>query len=166
VRRTYAIALALAALWSGPAAADQPSLDSARLWATVNVCDSVGHPDSIGIRGSMPGLGNRAVGLFMRFRVQYLAQGTSEWRNLVPGGDSGFVAVGTGRARARQFGQTFTITPPRAGQGPYVLRGLVSFEWRKGDVVLRRARRRTTAGHPNTAGADPPGFSAATCEIM
>src|SRR5262245_47393421 len=34
-------------------------LHSKRLWATVNVCDTVGHPDSLGIRGSMPGSGDR-----------------------------------------------------------------------------------------------------------
>jgi hypothetical protein len=60
---------------------------------------------------------------------------------------------------------TFTITPPRAGAGPYVLRGAVTFEWRENGVVVRRARKHTAASHPNTAGADPVDFSAPTCSI-
>jgi hypothetical protein len=31
--------------------------------------------------------------------------------------------------------------------------------------VDRRARKRTTAGHLSTAGADPPGFTAAECTV-
>jgi hypothetical protein len=31
-------------------------------WATVNVCDTTGHPDGIGIRGSMPGPGGTGPG--------------------------------------------------------------------------------------------------------
>jgi hypothetical protein len=30
---------------------------------------------------------------------------------------------------------------------------------------VERARAFTEAGHPNTAGAEPPEFTAATCEI-
>jgi hypothetical protein len=32
-------------------------------------------------------------------------------------------------------------------------------------VVVRRARKHTTAGHRSAAGADPADFSAATCTI-
>jgi hypothetical protein len=60
---------------------------------------------------------------------------------------------------------TFTITPPRAGAAPYLLRGMATFEWRENGVVVRHIRKRTTTGHPNTAGADPAAFSAATCSI-
>jgi hypothetical protein len=61
-------------------------------------------------------------------------------------------------------GRTFTIRPP-AGGGVFVLRGVAIFEWRRGDSVVRRARRLTRGGHPGTAGADPAGYSAATCTI-
>ncbi len=149
--------LGLAALAPAPAAAQ---LD--RPWATVNVCDTPRHPDAIGIRGSMPGAGGRATRLFMRFRVQHRAP-SGGWRTLARG-DSGWVAVGSGGARARQSGRTFTITPPRAGEA-YVLRGVVTFAWRRGGRVVRRARRATTGGHGRTTGADPAGFSAATCRV-
>jgi len=98
-----------------------------RLWATVNVCDTVGHPDSIGIRGSMPGSGDRAELMFMRFQVQFYTPADKGWHNLGPDGDSGFVPVGSAKFRTRQSGQTFTITPPRPGAGPYVMRGVVTF---------------------------------------
>jgi hypothetical protein len=152
------LAVAAAAFACSPAAAQL-----ARPWATVNVCDTAGHPDAIGIRGSMPGGGGRAVRLFMRFRVEYRAP-SGRWRALGPSGDSGWVAVGSGRRRARQAGRTFTITPPGTGP-PYVLRGVVSFRWRRHGPVVRSARRTTTGGHGRTRGADPAGHSAGTCRV-
>ena len=136
---------------------------SKRLWATVNVCDTVGHPDSIGIRGSMPGDGQKGEVMLMRFQVQVLHSDDARWHNL-DGADSGFVEVGSAR-RARQSGNTFTITPPRPGAAPYVLRGSIVFEWREDDQVVRHTRRATTATHPDATGSDPAGFSSATCTI-
>jgi hypothetical protein len=162
-----AIALALSALV--PTAAVARSGDTIyqnkRLWATINVCDSVGHPDSIGIRGSMPGSGDRHERMFMRIQVQYYMAADASWRDLPEDDDPGFVDVGSARYRTRQSGRTITITPPRPGSAPYLLRGVVSFEWREDGEVVRHARKRTTAGHPRTKGSDPPGFSAATCQI-
>ena len=158
-----AIALLMAAAPACAAARQaDPILHDKRLWATINVCDTVGHPDSIGIRGSMPGDGDRTEVMFMRFQVQLFGS-DARWHNL-DGADSGFVAVGSAR-KTRQSGNTFTITPPRAGAAPYLLRGMVSFEWREDGTVVRRARKSTTVAHPNTAGSDPAGFSAATCSI-
>jgi hypothetical protein len=163
--RTIALAAAaalagcLAAAPSAPGAVRAP-----RLWATVNVCDTVAHPDAIGIRGSMPGSGDPAEQMFMRFQVQYLGRVDRRWHPTGANGDSGFVAVGSGRFRARQTGRTFTITPPGGGQA-FRLRGLVTFEWRRAGEVVRRERRRTTGRHPGTRGADPAGFSAPSCVI-
>jgi hypothetical protein len=160
-RRTLAsAALALAAVAVAPAAAT-----AARgPWATVNVCDTAGNPDTIGIRGSMPGAGAPVAELFMRFQVQ-LQRDDGSWR-LLGSADSGFVDLGRARARVtRQSGQSFRLSPPAAGN-VYTVRGLVTFEWRAKDgTVIRRARRVTTGGHRSTAGADPPGFSAAECAI-
>jgi hypothetical protein len=134
-------------------------------WATVNVCDTVGHPDGIGIRGSMPGTGDREDELFMRLQVQFYRRSDGSWRGLGRGADSGFLDVGHGAARVRQAGRTFTMAPPGTGQSAFLLRGLVTFEWRREDEVVRRARRLTTAGHADAVSADPAGFSAATCSI-
>lgn len=158
VRRTIlcVIVVALAA----PAAA------SARTpWATVNVCDTASNPDTVGIRGSMPGGVANATEMFMRFQLQY-ERDDGSWRLLSSGGDSGFIDAGRARTRSsRQAGHSFRVSPPPAGS-VYTFRGLVTFEWRAKDgSVVRRARRRTTAGHRSTAGSDPAGFSAAECTI-
>jgi hypothetical protein len=169
--RALAAAASAALLVALPAATSAaPSrghLDAARdglPWATVNVCDTVGHPDGIGIRGSMPGTGDRRDELFMRIQVQFRrADGT--WARIGRAADSGFLDLGHGDVRVRQAGRTFTLMPPAAGQPAFVLRGLVTFDWRRDDTVVRRARRLTGAGHADTPGADPTDFSAATCSI-
>jgi hypothetical protein len=156
------VALALLAVAAPVGAA--PARDASP-WATVNVCDTAGHPDGVGVRGFMPGTGDKRDELFMRLQVQFRrADGT--WRALGGSGDAGFVDVGNGAAtRGRQAGRTFTLSPPEAGRPAFVLRGLVTFEWRRDEEVVRRVRRATTAGHPGTPGADPEDFSAATCSI-
>jgi hypothetical protein len=128
----------------------------------VNVCDTADHPDTVGIRASMPGSGVRKERMYVRFQLQYQrADGT--WHNIGAGGDSGFIGLGSGKYRARQTGRNFTVQPPASGS--FVLRGAVTFVWRLGGAVVGRARTRTRAGHPGTAGADPAGFTAATCEV-
>jgi hypothetical protein len=99
--------------------------------------------------------------MFMRFRVQY--QDGAGWRT-VEQADSGWSRVARGRRGAYDAGWTFGFDPPAAG-GALVLRGLVSFQWRRARRVVRRDRRLTASGHPATAGADPADFSAATCPI-
>lgn len=155
--------LALAAATPASAASAPPIADSPLLWATVNICDTQGHPDTVGIRGSMPGSGREGEQMHMRFQLQYLDQATQAWHNIGPSGDSGFVAVGSAKYKQRQSGRNFTVRPPRSGA--FLLRGAVTFEWRKGRDVVRRVRQRTSAGHGPTPGADPTGFSAATCSV-
>jgi hypothetical protein len=134
------------------------------LWATINVCDTVGFPDGVGLRGSMPGSGDRRDTLSMRLQLQF-QRADGAWRSVGRSGDSGFVALGRGDAKLRQAGRTFTVMPPAEGRPAFVLRGLATFEWRRDGVLLRRARRITSAGHPGTPGADPADFSAATCSV-
>ncbi len=137
-----------------------------RLWATINVCDTEGHPDGVGIRASMPAGREARLALFIRFQLQYLARRAREWRPVGRSGDAGFVAVGTGGpGRPREAGRTFTVTPPAAGRPAFLFRGLVTFEWRRDGAVVRRAHRLTSARHPDTVGSDPPGASAAVCAV-
>jgi hypothetical protein len=173
-RRITVLALAagaLAALTAGAPgataakAAKPPTVDqSPLLWATVNICDTAKHPDTIGIRASMPGSGKAGEKMYMRFQVQYFRTSTQKWAATDATVDSGFQSVGAARFRRRESGWNFSITPPAAGQ-TYRLRGVVSFEWRKGTKVVRKAVKRTHSGHKNTFGADPAGFSAAECTI-
>ncbi|MEA2154897.1 MAG: hypothetical protein QOE11_1037 [Solirubrobacteraceae bacterium] len=158
-------AFVLAAAIAPIAAADAQSSsdDSRRLWATVNVCDTERWPDTIGIRGSMPGSGDDRGTLWMRFQVQFQSPDDGLWHNVPEGGDSGFVLAGSGRAKARQAGRSFRISPKKGEQ--VLLRGRVSFEWRLKDVVTRSASMRTAKGHRSSAGSDPPGYTASTCTV-
>lgn len=144
----------------------KPTLTPAQLkllWATVNICDTEDHPDTIGVAASMPML-KRANKLYMRFRLQYWDESDRLFRP-VPGvdADSGWELVAPGIGRARQAGHDFTIAAP--SKGVHIVRALVTFEWRRGTKVQLGARRVTTVGHPRTSAADPKRYSAATCTI-
>lgn len=138
-------------------------LHSRELWATVDVCNPKDQPNTIGIRGSMPSDGHPKDVMYMRLRVQYLDATTKAWLNLSKGGDSGLLKLGSG-ALARQGGLSVELAPV-AGKPAFTLRGYVTFQWRRGATVLQSATRLTTAGHTSLAGADPRGFSAATCKL-
>jgi hypothetical protein len=154
-----AAALAVSLLATSAASAQQDSEPA--LWATVNVCDTEAQPDTIGIRGSMPGTGNRADRMYMRFTVQYQAS-DGTWRELSSGGVSRWESVGRGTWETRQSGYSFQVRPP---EGSVRLRGLVRFQWRRRGRVVRREVRATEAGHRSTAGADPRGYSRAVCVV-
>jgi len=147
-----------------PSTAHAATVDKSRhLWATVNICDTPGNPDTIGIRAQMPGSGKSNERMYMRFRVQFLSTVDGKWHNFMAGGtDSGFVSVGSARYKARQSGWSFPFKLQPGQQ--YQLRGAVSFQWRRGTKVVRRAAKRTTKGH-KTALSDPKGYSAATCVV-
>jgi hypothetical protein len=160
-RATIILALAVA-LTAVPAAG--ASKRAPEVWATVNACDTKLHPNEIGIRGGMEGLA-RHTRMYMRFRVQF-QNAEGEWKTLKSGPltDSGWKREASGRRGEHDAGWSFQFKPPVSG-GAHVLRGLVSFEWRKGGRVVKRAKAVTEAGHPGTLGAEPADFSAATCEI-
>jgi hypothetical protein len=162
-RAAGAALLSAAALPIAAAGAQKTVEDSRHLWATVNVCDTERWPDTIGIRGSMPGSKDSRETMWMRFQVQFMSAADQKWHNVPAGGDSGFVSLGSARLKARQAGRSFRISPRKGEQ--VLLRGKVSFEWRLKDVVTRSASSRTTKGHKSSAGSDPPGYSASTCMI-
>ena len=168
-------ALALATLWPRAALAQSttkqttPALQthalfsSRLLWSTIDVCNPEDQPDTIGIRGSMPGDHSAHDTMFMRFALQYLNTTTKAWTDLSKGASSAFASVGTG-ADPRQAGRSFQLSPV-AGQPAFTLRGVVSFQWRRGKTVLAQVSRPTSAGRDSLAGSDPAGFSAAGCLI-
>ena len=145
-----------------PTASERVLLDSHELWATIDVCSPANQPDTVGIRGSMPGDGHTGDKMYMSFRLQY-ENASKQWIDLSSGASSGFVPVGGG-ASARQGGTSFELKPV-AGQPAVTLRGVVDFQWRHGKTILSSAARPTLAGHRSLAGADPADFSAATCLI-
>ena len=107
---------------SALAAAPRPNTASPLLWATIDVCNSAAHPDTIGIRGSMPGTGDAHELMYMSFRVEYRSS-PGHWRSLGGAGQSAFVAVGNGAALARQAGQDFEVVPRASRQLPAARRG-------------------------------------------
>jgi len=172
----YASLLALAVLLPAPALAAASSsspantvasknalLKSPQLWSTIDVCNPPDEPDTVGIRGSMPGNGQAGEVMYMRFRLQYLDMTTKTWVELSTGATSEFVAVG-GAESARQAGRSFQLVPV-PGKPAFMLRGVVSFQWRRGTKIVQAVSRPSTAGHQSLAGADPKNFSAATCSI-
>lgn len=138
-------------------------LQSPQLWATIDVCNPADAPDMVGVRGSMPGDGRSNEIMYMRFRLQYMNATTKHWVDLTTEASSGFVAVGRAKS-TRQAGRSFQLIPV-PGKPAFALRGVVSFQWRRGATVVNSASRPTTAGRQSLAGADPAGFSAATCSI-
>ena len=162
--RIFLLSLAAVLVAAAPAAARTPDpRTSSDLWATINVCDTAAHPDTIGIRGSMPGIG-RKTGLWMRFQVQFLSSDDGKWHNLDESADSAWKKIGTARNRVIESGQNFTFRPPEGG-GAHTLRGAVWFKWAFKGRTLRKLREITESGHRSTAGADPDGYSAAICQI-
>lgn len=138
-------------------------LRSRELWATIDVCNPADQPDTVGIRGSMPGDGHPRDAMYMRFQLQYLNAATRTWSTPAHGADSGFVAVGPARS-PREGGSSFKLGAP-PGKPGYTMRGVVTFQWRRGSQVVHQATRTTGAGHQSVAGADPKGYSTAECVI-
>lgn len=132
-----------------------------KLWATINVCNPENAPDVVGVRGSMPADGDATDTMYMRFLLQYYDASSGKWVGIGAKADSGFLHVGSA-ATARQAGRSFTLAP---SSSRFTLRGVVYFQWRRGKRTVHRAERATSAGHRSRAGADPPGFSAATCVV-
>ena len=148
MKRLLLIAVAALLAAAGPASAgERPP------WATVNFCDTARHPAEIGIRAALPQRRGRVA--TVRYRVQYRDLSDGRWR-YVRAADSGWR-----RVRATETGWTFEV----AGSGTRILRGVVFYRWSRHGTVARRARRVTEGGHRSTVGADPDGFSAATCRI-
>ncbi len=138
-----------------------PPGKSSELWATVDVCNAPHHLDTIGIRGSMPGDGHPHDTMYMRFLVQSFDAATHKWANIGRSADSGFVLVGSA-ALTRQAGRSFEFKPTAT---TYTLRGLVEFQWHHAGHTARIVNLPTTGGHTSLAGAEPKGFSAATCAL-
>ncbi|HTY96425.1 MAG TPA: hypothetical protein VMB91_05250 [Solirubrobacteraceae bacterium] len=149
-----------------PHAAGAPTihqlLRSRELWATIDICNAPDQPNTVGIRGSMPGDGKTADKMYMEFGLEYI-DAVNQWAAL-PSSSSGWVLVGSGSG-ARQGGWSFTLKPPNS-RGKFTLRGTVTFRWMRGGTrQLARTTLPTTAGRKVLAGADPAGFSAARCDL-
>ena len=113
------------------------------------------HPDTIGIRGSMPGLGDRGAPLWMRFQVQYLAKRGRQvaqrrrQRRLRAGRRS----AGT-RSRWSSPARTSRSAADRRRRAQ-AARRRSCFKWVRARQGRRAGARVTEAGHRSTAGRRP-----------
>ena len=130
-------------------------LSSRELWATIDVCNPADQPDTVGIRGSMPGDRHSHDKMYMSFRLQYL-NASKQWVDLSSGASSSFVAVGSG-ASARQGGTSFELKPV-AGKPAVTLRGVVDFQWRRGSTVLASGARADRRGAQEPRRRRPAGL--------
>ena len=164
--RRRALALGTVAFAVLPAGAAAQPRD---LWTTVNVCNTPAQPNKMGVRGRMPGDGTRGR-MYMRFTAQF-QDGDGSWRNVGGSGRSSWIYAGSALFTHQEAGFTFSFDPPQAGDR-FVFRGVTEFEWRARrhrhgkvrTVVVEHERKVTVAGYPSSE-SDPPGYSAATCEI-
>jgi hypothetical protein len=137
-------------------------LRSRELWATIDVCNTAKQPETVGVRGSMPGDGHARDAMSMSFHLEYL-NAVNQWVELEGSGSSGFIAVGSAGA-SRQGGSSFTLKP-HPGKPAYTLRGVVDFRWTHGKTIMQTARRPTMTGHEAAVGAEPKGYSSAECSV-
>lgn len=158
MRASAAVCLTAVATLLAPAGAAARPAQAGHLWATVNVCDTAKHPNEVGIRASMPGTPRGTVRR-LRFRVQW--RDGDRWR-YVSGADSGWRTLSRARGKAIESGWSFEFEPPSK---PITFRGVVRFRWQRDGKIVSRAMEITETGHRSTAGADPEGFSAASCSI-
>ena len=161
---SFAAALSVVPIAAWAAKPATPKLDAKRLWATVDVCNTASHPNTIGVRGSMPGTGDKHESMFMSFIVEYRSS-TGHWHYFGSGGQSDYVPVGDASVTARQAGQNFQLDARRL-TSTQMLRGVVLFQWRLHGRIVSSTVRSTSAGHAPAAGSDPPGFSASFCRIQ
>jgi hypothetical protein len=167
--RPSLLALAVLAVLCAPAQALAKKKANPQLWATVNACDTVIHPNAIGVRARMPGNGTH-----QRMRLRFTAQFKEgkKWKPVPGHGRSRWLSAGSANRRSRQAGWTFTIGQPPAGTS-FKLRGKVEFQWRahrtvhgkRRWVVVKRKVRITRGGLEHVVGGDPAGRSTAFCTI-
>jgi hypothetical protein len=129
---------------------------SSGLWATVNICNTRKHPDTIGIRAQMPALGFAST-MEMVVTLGYYTTSTGSFKPLAS--SSTPLNLGQASTGYHQDGVTFTIKPPAT------LNATVQFTWTIGSKVLGSTTRTTVKGRMGVQQGDPPGYSSDVCRI-
>jgi hypothetical protein len=130
---------------------------SRTLWATVNVCDTRHSPNTIGVRGQMPGLGFPS---WMSMKVQFNSWSKQKRRFVALRGVSRLVRFGRSSTLLQQGGALEQFQP-RTGY----FNATIQFIWRRSGKLLGQTTRRTTAGHHGADFGDPKRYSAKQCKI-
>jgi hypothetical protein len=113
--------------------------DDRPLWATVNICDTKGSPNALGVRTSVPGNGT-SQRIFARYTAQWWSGEQQEWLTVGGSGVTDWIFVGDADMSSRQAGWTFRFVQPPQGT-TYVMRAVVELQWREAAQTARRARK-------------------------
>jgi hypothetical protein len=132
---------------------------SQQLWATINICNTRAHRDSIGIRGQMPALGFPAR-LAMKIQVDYWVAAAKAFKPVPGSGARAVARLGTVVDGLQQGGHTFRFKP-----GAGLLSGTITFQWVRMGRMIGRISKQVTGGHRTVDHGDPPHHTAATCTI-
>ena len=108
-------------------------------WATVNICDTAGSPNALGVRTSVPGNGSTER-IYTRYTAQWWSSAAQEWKTVGGSGVTDWVYVGDADMSARQAGWTFRFVQPPEGT-TYVMRGVVEIQWRDNGTNAQKARK-------------------------
>lgn len=108
-------------------------------WATVNICDTEGSPNALGVRASVPGNGSDER-IFARYTAQWWSAAAQEWKTVSGSGVTDWVYLGIADMTSRQGGWTFRFVQPPEGT-TYVMRGVVELQWRDQAAAARKSRR-------------------------
>jgi hypothetical protein len=130
---------------------------SGSLWATVNICDTRRHPNTLGIRAQMPALGFPS---WLSFQIQLNYYSASKRRFVPISKGSMLIRLGRWSHGLQQAGASFAFKPHTG-----LLNATVNFIWRRSGRLLGQTRRTTTGGHPRADFGNPPHFSAKQCRI-
>ena len=114
------------------------------LWATVNICDTKGSPNALGVRTSVPGNGT-SQRIFARYTAQWWSGEKQEWLTVGGSGVTDWTFVGDADMSSLQAGWTFRFVQPEQGT-TYVMRGVVELQWREAAQTARKARKGRKAG--------------------
>ncbi len=137
------------------ASAVKDAKHSPDLWATVNVCNTPAHPNTIGLRGQMPSLGFAATET-MQIQASYWS--FADGKFLPDPGVVQTVDLGTIKHGLQQGGASFAFQP-HAGN----VSGFITFRWLLGRRVVGLAIRTAVLGHPEADFGDPPHYSSFDC---
>ena len=118
---------------------ERSDADDRPLWATVNICDTKGSPNALGVRTSVPGNG-RSQRIFARYTAQWWSGEQQEWLTVGGSGVTDWTFVGDADMSSRQAGWTFRFVQPEQGT-TYVMRAVVELQWREAAQTARRARK-------------------------
>jgi hypothetical protein len=160
----FTLVAASAQAASGPSpttihAAVATARHSRDLWTTVNVCTPRRKPHTVGVRAQMPALGFSAW-LSMEIQLDFWNKAHRRFMPVAGSGATRLVQLGIVSAGLEQGGYNFVL-PVHAG----LLRGTVTYRWRRNGQLLLTQTRHTVAGHPRADQGVPAHYSAATCRV-